>query len=208
MKTQVLWAAFALLGLVGCEGEEDRAPLTGSDHVPIAQEVRDYCTEHCAELTCEEERGTACRQNCESWLGFLDGACADSLRDTFDCQRELSCADLDAMFEEGREHEACGELIAAQVDACAPEEETAGCDTYCELAVDCNEELAPTCMDTCVLNQAWFEAHYGADCREALDAFWACEGGTTCEALEFLQTDNAVAPECRGLAQVADTECR
>jgi hypothetical protein len=74
--------------------------------------------------------------------------------------------------------------------------------------VDCDDSLAPTCADRCVLNEAWYEGHYGATCREALDELYACFGEGTCGDLQLLQNSNYVRPECEELADAVDAECK
>jgi hypothetical protein len=201
-----LCGALSLLGFAACGSEDDRAPLRSNDP-PIDQEIYEYCADFCDNMTCEDARNTGCRNNCENWLAVLDETCGDSIRETFDCHRELSCAELEAFYEEGREHEACGPALVDQVAACAPEE-SPGCKAFCDLAIECDDTLALICEDNCRMNEALFEANYGAACREAADALFECEGGTTCGDLQLLQSSNYVPDECKGLEATFNAECR
>ncbi len=201
-----LCGALSLLGFAACGGDDDHAPLRSS-YPPVDQEIHDWCVDFCDNLECEEQRGSGCRSNCESWLTSLDDQCGDDIRTAFECEGTLSCEELEAYYNEGREHETCGAALAAQAEACAPEEETPGCDAFCEVAVECDEELAPTCADRCVLNEAWYEAAHGTACREAFDELYACFGEGTCGDLQLLQSSNYVRQECEQLADRVDLEC-
>lgn len=196
-----------MLGLAGC-GEEERPDIAPTWMEAIDPEIYGYCKELCADLECQELAGNGCEHNCSTWLDALDDTCGDSMRAAFDCQRDLSCNELQAYYQKGREHEQCGELIAEQHRACAIEDASPGCDAFCETAIECDKSLATVCNDNCLMNEARLEGKYGAKCRKAADALYECEGKATCGDLRLLQDSGFVPEACRTLAQKVSAECK
>lgn len=180
----------------------------GSAGAAATQTLGEACMASCGNGASCSAPATDCTSTCAAVVAAYSGACADAAAALFECEAELTCAEIEA-YAEDYHGSPCGALYGSFAAECGyqptPPPE---CSAFCDRAEECAPELTVGgCADNCNAVLGSFESQYGAACASAFVDVYACFGTIDCTAMTALLQSQTLPAACEDESLGASSSC-